>query len=152
MRYIGFDPLYAEGEALRAKGDIEGARRIHERYLTKYPLSMAGQFVIGLESYALKDWTRSAQAYGTLEKYFPDHLGILYNYALALMELKEYSPAIDRLKFVAARDPGNYAVQINLYYTYIKAGAAKRAKATLVTMKNSFPNDAEVTRLLATAN
>jgi tetratricopeptide (TPR) repeat protein len=149
MRYIGADPLYGQGETLRSKRDFEGAKKAHEEYVGRYPGSMAGYFVIGLEAFELKDWARSEQAYSALEKYFPDHLSILYNHALALGELKDYPGAVSRLSYIAGKDPGNYAVLINLYWAYIKSGQEKRARELLVAMKRAFPNDGEINRLIA---
>jgi tetratricopeptide (TPR) repeat protein len=149
MKFIGSDPLFAQGEMLRQKGDIAGARKLHEQYLAKYPESLGGMFVAGLEQFQLKDWEASERTYSHLEKYVPNHLGVLYNHALALAELKQYKPSIERLKYVINQDPKNYAALINLYYTYVKAGESGHAKGALMAMKLNFPQDAEVNRLLA---
>ena len=149
MRFIGQDPLYAQGEALRNKGDVVGARKLHEEYLKKYPGSLAGYFVLGLEAYQQRDWQRATQVYSLLENYFPDHLGIVYNHALVLVELGRLPDAIQRFEYVATRDPANYGNLINLYYAYRKSDQIRKAQETLVTMKRAFPNDGEVNRLLA---
>lgn len=148
MRYIGSDPLYGQGEAARAAGKLDEARAVHEQYLRKYPGSLAAQFVIGLESYSLKDAPRAIQAWSTLEKYFPEHSSIVYNHALALAQDQKYGPAADRLKWLVSREPNNYAVAINLYYSYKNSGQDRRAKALLLDMKKAFPQDGEVNRLL----
>jgi hypothetical protein len=53
MRYIGSDPLYQLGEQARAKKDVVSARSYHEKFIEKYPLNMAGHFVLGLEAFEL---------------------------------------------------------------------------------------------------
>lgn len=150
MKYIGENPLYKQGEEARARGDVAGARNLHEQFLKAHPNSLAGYFVVGLEAYQQKDWVRSQQAYAELEKYFPNHLSIVYNHALALEELKEHKPAIERLKFIVAKEPNNYAAQIHLFWNYEKSGEKKRAKQTLTAMKRLFPDDPDVTKLLTT--
>ena len=70
-------------------------------------------------------------SYGQLEKYFPDHLSILYNHALALSELKQYKPAIERLQFIARQEPKNYAALINLYWNFVKNSQEDKAKHPL---------------------
>ena len=44
-------------------------------------MSPAGYFVVGLEAYQLKDYTRADQACAWLEDALPEHLSILYNHA-----------------------------------------------------------------------
>ncbi|MCM2279193.1 MAG: tetratricopeptide repeat protein [Oligoflexia bacterium] len=152
MRLIGDDPAYRQGEALRRAGDVAGARKIHEEFVAKHPHSLAGQFVFGLEAYQLKDWAAAQRAYATLERFLPDHLSVLYNHALTLKELGQIQPAIERLRFVTAVEPRNYAALINLYWAYVKAGEEKKARKTLFAMKQAFPEDKEVNRLLASAS
>lgn len=149
MRYIGEDPVYKQGEEARSKGDLATARKLHDEFVAKHPQSLAGQFVLGLEAYQLQDWPKAQQAYSMLEKFLPDHLAILYNHALALSQLQQYKPAIDRLRFIAQKEPGNYAALINLYHTLIKDGQEKKARQTLEGMKKTFPDDGEINRLLA---
>ena len=148
MRYIGRDPLYTKGEELRGKGDAAGALKYHEEFLAKYPLSMAGLFVIGLEAGDLRNWTRFDQAYGVLERYFPDHLAIMYNRALALSELGRYYEAIKRFKFILSKEPSNYSALINLFYSLKKVGKMRKAKETLIKMKQLYPQDQEIEKLL----
>jgi tetratricopeptide (TPR) repeat protein len=110
---------------------------------------LAGQFVIGLEAYQQQDWTRAQRAYSALEEYLPDNLPILYNHGLSLSQLGQFKPAIERLKYVSTVEPRNYAALINLYWAYSRDGQEKKAKKTLLEMKEAFPNDGEVNRLLA---
>jgi hypothetical protein len=84
MRYIGVDPLFAQGEELRKNKDFAGARKLHEEFLNKYPRSMAGLFVVGLESIELKDWERARQTYSVLKLFMPDHANIGQNYNFVL--------------------------------------------------------------------
>jgi tetratricopeptide (TPR) repeat protein len=151
MRFVGQDPLYADGEKLRAAGDVAGARRLHSQYVSKYPLSMAGHFVLGLEAFEQRDWAQAEASYSLLERYFPNHLAILYNRALALEELKFYDEAVVRLQRIVDREPSNYAALIHLYSTHEKAGRPGRAREVLAAMKRLFPNDASVDRLLSAA-
>jgi len=147
MKFIGTDPLYVQGEALRSKGDQAGARKLHEQFLAKYPKSLAGNFVWGLENFSLQDWPKAEQAFGFIETYQPENLSIVYNHALALAELKRYPEAITRLEMVASRDPRNYAVLINLYWNYVKAQEKRQANALLKKLKEYFPNDGGVQQL-----
>lgn len=149
MRFVGPDPLYQQGEELRKRGDIAGARKIHDELVAKRPLSLAGHFVVGLESYQLEDWARAEQSYALLEKYFPDHLSILYNRGLALLQLKQYDAAIERLRQVLARDSRNYGALYNLYVAHTRNSQGQEARDVLATMKRLFPNDREVDRLLS---
>lgn len=149
MRYIGEDPLYRQAEALRAKGDAAGARKIHEAFLAKHPQSLAGMFVSGLLAFQGRDFNRAEGLYSQLERYLPDHGSILYNHALALGELGRHVEAIPRLKQLAQNEPRNYPVWINLYHAYSKSGQTWKATRTLTAMKRAFPNDGEVNRLLA---
>jgi tetratricopeptide (TPR) repeat protein len=149
MRFIAADPEYAKGEALRAKGDLIGARKLHESFLARHPMSPAGFFVVGLESYELRDFARAEQAYGWLESAFPDHLSILYNHALAYEGLGRLREAMPRLEASIAREPRNYGALLHLYWDYRNDGQADRARGLLVTLRREFPEDAEVKRLAA---
>jgi tetratricopeptide (TPR) repeat protein len=149
MRYIGQDRLFSDGQLLHAKGDAAGAFKLHGEYLEKFPLSLAGNFSLGLEAFQLKDWDRADRAYSTLERFMPDHLAILYNHALVLSELAQYEPAIERLRYVLAKDPTNYAAMINLYWSYRKAGRLAEMKSLIIELKARFPQDSEVARLSA---
>jgi tetratricopeptide (TPR) repeat protein len=149
MRFIASDPDYAKGEELRAKGDLNGALRLHEGFVTRHPMSPAGYFVVGLEAYQLKDYTRADQAYAWLEEALPEHLSILYNHALAFEGLGRFKDAVTRLDFIVGREPRNYAALIHLYWDVRKDGQTKRAHELLVAMKREFPQDAEIDRLLA---
>ncbi|MCM2323825.1 MAG: tetratricopeptide repeat protein [Oligoflexia bacterium] len=149
MRLIGEDPLYRQGEELRKTGNIAGARKAHEEFIAKHPRSLAGQFIVGLEAYQQRDWARAQRAYSAIEEYLPDHLSTLYNHALVLKELGQLKPAIERLRYVTAVEPRNYAALINLHGIYAADGQLKKAHKVLVEMKQAFPTDAEVNRLLA---
>lgn len=149
MRYIGEDPLYKQAEEARSRGDTAAARRLHEEFLAKHPQSLAGHFVVGLLAYQAQDWARAQQSYAAIERYLPDHTSVLYNHALALAQTGQYDPAIERLRFIVAREPANYAALINLYWAYAKGKQPKKATKLLVQMKKQFPEDAEVNRLLA---
>jgi len=152
MRFIGRDPLYAQAEELRAKGDLKGAYAVHQQYIAKYPGSMAGRFVTGLLAYQLSDWPKAQESYGILERFFPQNLSIVYNHALALREMGKYGDAIKRLKYVVAKDPDNYSSLINIYYTYDRANEKKKALEHLKTLKRKYPDNGEITRLLAQAS
>lgn len=149
MRFIAADPDYAKGEALRAQGDIAGARKLHESFLARHPASPAGHFVVGLESYELKDYARAEQTYGWLEGAFPDHPSILYNRALALEGLGRLKEAMPKLESIIAREPRNYAALMHLYWDYRNDGQADRARELLSALKREFPDDPEVKRLAA---
>jgi tetratricopeptide (TPR) repeat protein len=149
MRFIGNDLLYAQGEALRAQGKMAEALQTHEQFLARYPMSLAGHFVVGLEAYSLKNWERSRRAFALLEEHFPSHAGIKYNLALAQSELGQYPEAIRRYKWILARDPANYGTFYNLYQAQRRAGETSAAQATAAQMKRAFPNNADVDRMIA---
>ncbi len=148
MRYIGLDPLFMEGEGARSRGDFATAAKFYDQYLTKYPKSMAGHFVMGLVTFNLKDWARSQKENEILEEYFPDHLSVVYNRALALVELGQILPAADRLMFVIEKDPKNYPAYINLFETYKKARLFNKAQKLLNKMKVVFSDRADVQQLV----
>lgn len=147
MRFISADVDYAQGETLRAQGDLSGARKLHEAFLSRHPASPAGYFVVGLESYELKDYVRAEQVYSWLEAAFPDHLSILYNHALALEGLGRLREAMPRLEAIVARESRNYGALLHLYWAYRKDGQADRAREVLLRLRREFPDDAEVKRL-----
>ncbi|OFZ79955.1 MAG: hypothetical protein A2583_15155 [Bdellovibrionales bacterium RIFOXYD1_FULL_53_11] len=148
MRFIGRDPLYTKGEELRAKGRAQEAMAAHSEYLARYPMSMAGHFVTGLLAYQLKQWDRVLASYGVLEKHFPDHLSILYNHALGLMEVGRFNDAIRRLEFVLARDGANYGALLNLYIAQRKSGNLKGARETLIRTKRMYPTNMDIDKWL----
>ncbi len=98
-------------------------------------------------AYQAQDWTRAQQAYAMLERYLPDHLSVLYNHALVLAQLKQFDASADRLRYIATREPANYAAQINLYWAYSKGGREKEAKRKIAELKKMFPADTEVAKL-----
>lgn len=152
MKYIGLDPLYVEGERQRSAGNIAGARQLHENFLAKYPKSLAGHFVRCIEAYAMKDWNAAVQSAEFMEQYFPEHPSVLYNHALSLVELNRFDEAIVRLKALLKADPLNYGVGLNLYGAYTRKGDKSKAAALLKTLKQNFPNDGEVNRLIQQAS
>jgi tetratricopeptide (TPR) repeat protein len=147
FRYIGLDPVYAEGDKLRAKGDMAGALAKHLEFQKTHPDSLATHFVIGLEAYSLKKWDLMDSSYNALERYFPEHLAILYNHALALKELGRAPDAAKRLEFIVAREPKNYAALINLFATYKAMSDDSHARDVAGRMKVAFPNDPEIKKL-----
>jgi tetratricopeptide (TPR) repeat protein len=147
MRFIGVDPLFMEGEGARSRGDLAAAAKFYDQYLAKYPKSMAGHFVMGLVSFNMRDWNRSQRENEILEEYFPNHLSVLYNRALALVELGQILPAADRLQLVVDHDPKNYSAYINLFEAYKKARLFNKAKKVLGKMKAAFPDRPDVQQL-----
>ena len=47
------------------------------------------------------------------------------------------------------RRPKNYGALMNLYSVYAKSGHQGKARETLTTMAQLFPNDREVSRLMS---
>ncbi len=109
LRFIGPDPLYLKGEELRAKGDLAGAQRVHEEFVSKHPLSLAGLFLVGLEAYQQQDWHRAEQVYSTLERYLPDRVPVLYYRAVTLEQLPAVRPGHRTAE--AHPDGGNEGLQ-----------------------------------------
>lgn len=135
MLFIGTDPLWARAEDLRTKGDLPRAMQLTEQYLEKYPKSMAGFYLLAGEQVGVKDWSGAEQSYARLEEYFPESIPILYGHAVALIELKQYDAAIDRLESAETLAPGDRAVLDKLYLTYLQTGQKERANETLARMK-----------------
>ncbi|MGZ3688634.1 MAG: hypothetical protein ACXVBW_10055, partial [Bdellovibrionota bacterium] len=127
MRYLGADAEYAAGEALRAKGKNAEARAVHESFLRHHPLSLAGLFVVGLESMGIQDFARADQVYSLIEEHIPDQASSLYNHGLALTELGRPKEAASRFLRVIAGDPRNYGALYNLHLAYKRAGERERA-------------------------
>ncbi len=149
MKYIGPDVTFDLAETARSKGDLATARRLYDDFVARYPWNLGAHFSLGLTAFQQRDFARSIESYNLLEHYFPNHMAILYNYALALAEAGKYLPAVERLKFVILREPTNYAALINLYWTYRKAEKKSRARETILKIQKLFPNDAEVAKLVA---
>ncbi len=149
MRYIGENSDYARGEALRQKGDWDGALREFDHLLNSYPGSLLGQFARGMTLAQKKDWPSAQDAFARLELVFPMHPAVLYNHALAFEGLSNYASAIERLRKVAALEPLNSAALVHLYFCYEKAGESRLAGEVLAGIQKSFPDDPEVNRILA---
>jgi predicted Zn-dependent protease len=84
-----------------------------------------------------------------VETYLPNHPSVIYNRATTLMELHQYEPAIERLERTIQATPQNYGAQLNLYWSYRKAGHKKKAEERLRTMLELFPADPAVRQLYA---
>lgn len=147
MRYIGKDPLYAKGEALRAKKDLVGAMKEHEAFLARYPKNLGGHFVYGLEALQTGQWAKAESSYSLIERMMPDHASVMYNHALALKELKHLDAAIVRFKRLRGQDPGNYGVLYNLFATYKAANRPSAAREVLEDLQRRFPNNGELKQL-----
>ena len=68
----------------------------------------------GLVAYGLGDFRMSAEHYGVIERFLPDHLGVVYNLAISFEELGQYGPAEMRLNRVLAKEPENSAALAHL--------------------------------------
>jgi tetratricopeptide (TPR) repeat protein len=148
MRYIGPDPGFSAAEAARAKGDLVAARQGYEEFVARHPNSPAGLFWLGFANYYLKDWPAAERANRQLEEWLPDHPSVIYNRATTLMELGQYDAAIPRLERLTTLNPRNYGAQLNLYSCYRKAGDTAKAAARLQVLRELFPTDPEVRRLV----
>jgi tetratricopeptide (TPR) repeat protein len=149
MRYIGPDLSFVTAETARAKGDMAVARKNYEEFVSRHPQNLAGQFWLGFVNYYLRDWPASERANQFVETYLPNHPSVIYNRATTLMELHQYGLAIERLERIIQTTPLNYGAQLNLYWSYRKAGHGEKAAARLHTMLELFPADPTVRQLLA---
>ncbi|MGA2328161.1 MAG: tetratricopeptide repeat protein [Bryobacteraceae bacterium] len=149
MRYIGPDPLYQAAEAARGKGESRIARALYAAFLDRHPNNLGARFMAGFVAIQEKDWAKSEQDCAMLERCVPNHPRVLYNRALAMIELKQYGPAIDRLKRVVQVIPQDYGALFNLSRAYRAAGYEQQARETLQVMKQLFPADETLDRLLA---
>ncbi len=149
MRYIGPDLSFVNAEIARAKGDMPAARKGYEDFVARHPQNLAGQFWLGFVDYYLKDWPASERSNQFVETYLPNHPSVIYNRATTLMELQQYEPAIERLERAIQMNPLNYGAQLNLYWSYRKAGHTGKAAARLQTMLELFPTDPALRQLAA---
>lgn len=149
MRYVGLDDgLVRAGEA-RERGDAAAARAAYEEFLRRRPGNLGARFWLGVAAYQQKDWAAAEAANRELESQLPGSIPALYNHAVALMELKRYDEAIARLERVVASGPQNYGAQLNLYWSYRRAGRAEKAREAIERMQNLFPTDETVSKLAA---
>jgi hypothetical protein len=149
MRYIGPDLSFITAENSRAKGDMPAARKSYEEFVGRHPQNLAGQFWLGFVDYYLKDWQASERANQFVETYLPNHPSVIYNRATTLIELQQYEPAIERLERTIRTNPLNYGAQLNLYWSYRRAGQKKKAAERLHAMLQLFPADPTVRQLSA---
>lgn len=149
MRYIGPDLSFIAAEIARSKGDMPAARKGYEEFIARHPQNLGGQFWLGFVDYYLKDWPASERANQFVETYLPNNPSVIYNRAATLMELQQYEPAIERLERTIKVTPSNYGAQLNLYWSYRKAGQKRKAAARLHAMLELFPADPTVRQLFA---
>ncbi len=129
MKWVGPLRLYEEGETLRAKGQVGQARELHERLLKEHPGNSATKFVIGLESFVLRDPRRAREVFGELEGPFFQNNAVIYNAALARMGVGEFGRAAELLETVLEREPGNSSARMNLQEVYRQFPDGKNARA-----------------------
>ena len=138
MRYIAPDPTLQAAEAALAQNDPAASHKLFQAYLAQHPGNLGARFKDGQVAYQLKDWSGSEQTFADLEKYFPNDPSILYNRALAMVELKQYGPAIARLNRVAQMNPRDRAAQMTLYRAYLLNGNQQQAAAVLEGIKRTI--------------
>lgn len=146
-RYLGSDPDYLEGEAARKRGAHSEALMAYGAFLERHPRSFAGHFVVGLSALTVGDAARAAESWSYLERYFPHHLSVLYNHALALESLHKWTDALARLKMVLSADPKNYGAWYHSVRIALAQNQSSAARRGIEEMERLFPQDAEVKKL-----
>jgi len=138
-RYILEDFLLQAARSARAQNDLVGSRRLYEMFLVGHPGNLAARFQDGLLAYQQRDWGASEQAFADLEKYVPNNPSVLFNRAVAMIELKQNGPAIVLLKRVLQMHPQDRSAQTNLYRAYVANGNRQEAAAMLQEMSRPVP-------------
>jgi tetratricopeptide (TPR) repeat protein len=131
MGYIGPDGAFQAAEAARAKGNMAEARRDYETILDRHPTNLGAQFNLGIVLLEQKNWAEAESVFARMEGYFPADSMVLYNRALAMIELKQIEPAEDRLKRVVKMQPLDYGARFNLARIYTMEGTPQLAEATM---------------------
>jgi tetratricopeptide (TPR) repeat protein len=149
MRYIGPDPEYEAAATARAAGDLSAARQLYEAFLARHPNNLGARFQRGSLAQQQKDWSAAERAFASLEGFLPDAPSVLYNRAIAMLEMNEAAPAVARLERVVEMEPGNLEARSALHRAHIQneknAGAddpIATAKPPAETAADTLPSHA----------
>lgn len=100
-----------------------------------------GNFMMGSLCSTLRMWPEAAEAYEQALEKWPEHVGILNEYFVALYELKRFDEAVSTMKKsmeVGGETPDTIQ---NLAVAQVAAGKETEAKMTLFNGMAKYPDD-----------
>jgi tetratricopeptide (TPR) repeat protein len=106
-------------------------------------------FMLGSVCYSLGYLEKAAEAYSDALKTWPDHVGLLNEYFLALVDLKQYSDAYEIIQKSIKYGGETPDVLQNMATVLVHLNRIAEAKSVLFNCMAKFPNDVESQRFLA---
>lgn len=100
-----------------------------------------GYFMMGSLCSTLRMWPEAADAYETTLDLWPDHVGVLNEYFVALYELQRYEEAIEMMKRSIGEGGETPDIIQNLAVAQAAANREREAKMTLINGMAKFPDD-----------
>jgi len=107
------------------------------------------RFMMGSLCSVLRMWPQAEEAYNKALEHWPDHVGLLNEYYICLMELERYEDALSVIKRSIKHGGETPDVLQNLAAVLARLGKTSEAKVVLINSSARFPDDAETREMLA---
>jgi len=107
------------------------------------------QFMMGSLCSVLQMWPQAEEAYRKALEQWPDHVGLLNEYFICLMELEKYEEALSVIKRSIRHGGETPDVLQNQAAVLARMGKKDEAKVVLINSSAKFPNDTETREMLA---
>ena len=107
------------------------------------------QFMMGSLCSVLRMWAQAEEAYSQALGHWPDHVGLLNEYFICLMELERYEEALNVVKRSITHGGETPDVLQNKAAVLAHLGKTNEAKMVLINSSAKFPDDIETREMLA---
>lgn len=106
------------------------------------------QFMMGSLCSVLRMWPQADEAYREALDHWPDHVGLLNEYFICLMELERYDDALSVIEQSIKHGGETPDVLQNKAAALARLGKISEAKVVLINSSARFPNDTETREML----
>lgn len=107
------------------------------------------RFMMGSLCSVLQIWPQAEEAYSQALEHWSDHVGLLNEYFICLMELERYEDALNVINRSITHGGETPDVLQNKAAALARLGRASEAKMVLINSSAKFPDDAETREMLA---
>ncbi len=107
------------------------------------------QFMMGSLCSVLRMWPQAEEAYSEALGHWPDHVGLLNEYFICLMELERYEDALSVINRSIEQGGETPDVLQNKAAVLAHLGKTSQAKMVLINSSAKFPDDNETREMLA---
>ncbi len=107
------------------------------------------QYMMGSLCSVLRMWPQAEEAYSKALETWPDHVGLLNEYFICLMELEKYEEALPIIRRSIGHGGAVPEVLQNHAAVLVHLGRVDEARMVLINSCARFPNDRETREMLA---